>query len=756
MPTADPTTVATSREQSIWPGPRVPKSWAHWRGPEQTGVSREKHLPSTWKINGDNQVWTAAIGARSTPVVMDGRLYLINNAGENADGSRSPTEQERVMCLDANTGKVLWEHRFPLFHTDIPSNRVGWANLAGDPETGYVYAHGVQGLLLCLDRNGKVVWSYSLTEDFGRISGYGGRVHTPFIDEDLVILSFLSSGWGDQSRGGHRYAAFDKRSGAVVWWSEPGGQPLDTTYSVPVVAVINGQRLLITGNADGGVYALQVRTGRKVWGCSLSKRGINVSPVVDGKFVYVGHSEENVYPTDPAVPLMGSVVCIDATGTGDVTKTHVKWKHDGIDFGYASPLVKDGRLYCVDNSANLHCLATDDGSPIWTHSLGTVGKGSPVWADGKIYVTEVNGRMLILEPGDRDCKDLDVKQVESAVPGTKLEVHASPVVANGRVYFVTREAIYCLGLKDASPPADPISTPLAEASPAENTSPALVQIVPADVQLLPGEQCTFHVRLFDAAGRRLADAPAKWSGKGVKGAVAASKSETAATLTLAADGGAQGGAVSAQVGDVVGTARIRVNARLPLMEDFEKIEAGKVPVSWIGAAGKCQVVPLDGSNVLKKLGDNARFQRIDVFLGAAAMNGYTIEADVRGTLVKRQLPDMGVTNQRYTLELLGSKQRLAITTWRPMPRLQQVVPFAWKKDTWYRLKLRVDVDGDKGMVRGKVWPRDSEEPAAWTIELQDPLPCTNGSPGLYGYASNIAATPGSEMFFDNVHIHTNE
>ena len=66
------------------------------------------------------------------------------------------------------------------------------------------------------------------------------------------------------------------------------------TQSVPIVAVVNGQRLIIDGNADGHIYALQARTGAKVWQFQLSKRGINVSPVIDGTTVFVAHSEENI------------------------------------------------------------------------------------------------------------------------------------------------------------------------------------------------------------------------------------------------------------------------------------------------------------------------------------------------------------------------------------------------------------------------------------------------------------------------------
>src|SRR5262249_29335029 len=158
--------------------------------------------------------------------------------------------------------------------------------LAGDPKTGNIYAHGTQGMLYCFDKDLKVLWSRSLSEEYGRITGYGGRVTSPTVGEDLVIVGMLHSSWGGQGQGGCRWIAMNKLTGEVVWWSEPGGQPKDTYYSVPVIATIGGQRLLISGGADGGVHAMQVRTGKPVWGHVFGTGAINCSPVVDGSLVY--------------------------------------------------------------------------------------------------------------------------------------------------------------------------------------------------------------------------------------------------------------------------------------------------------------------------------------------------------------------------------------------------------------------------------------------------------------------------------------
>jgi len=165
--------------------------WPSWRGPSQNGVSSESDLITEWSTEGDNLIWHANFIGRSTPIVLNGRVFVIGRRGEGIG------QEGIVAAFDAENGEKIWEHAYNIFHTTIPFNRVGWASLTGDPETGYIYAHGVGGLFLCFDRDGEVVWSRSLTEEFGRISGYGGRVHTPVVDEDLVMMLAIDAGAED-------------------------------------------------------------------------------------------------------------------------------------------------------------------------------------------------------------------------------------------------------------------------------------------------------------------------------------------------------------------------------------------------------------------------------------------------------------------------------------------------------------------------------------------------------------------------------
>ncbi len=740
--------------------PTPAADWLHWRGPNQNGVAFDTGLPDKWSPEGQNLIWKKPFGGRSTPLVSKGRVYIINGAGEGI------TEQERVMCFDAKSGEVLWEHKFNIFLCDIVTNRVGWANIAADPETGNIYAHGVQGLFFCFSPEGKVLWSKSLTEEFGRITGYGGRVTSPIVDEDVVIMNFLNSSWGEHGRGGHRFLAMDKKTGEIRWWSEPGGQPLDTIYSVPVIATIGGQRLLICGTADGGVTAIKARTGQPVWHYVFNKRGTNVSPVVAGNRVYASHSEENLDTN-----IQGAVVCLDGSKVTN-GQPEVVWKRNGIMAGYASPIIHEGRLYVPDNSATLYCLHADTGDELWKYKYGTVAKGSPVWCDGKIFVGEVSAKFHILQPSDSGCKRLSAVDF-TRTGGTVVEINGSPAISDGKLFFCTQDETFCIGTKEGKRPV-PTFFPAPDADP--NRKPAHLQIVPADVVLPPGGSAVFKVRTYDEEGNFLKDAPAEeWSlplGQPPATAPPGTKPTPALQGKIDKNGKlelanvpAQAGVVEAKLGGLTAKARVRVAPLLPINQDFEKIPEGAVPGGWVNVGGKFIIETKDGGKVLKKLANNPNplLARANAYITMPTAKDYTIEADLMGTERRRYMPNMGVVNCRYTLWFDGSYQRLCLSCWEANHRLEKKIDYKWRRDVWYRFKLFVTVEGDKAICKGKVWPRDEKEPEAWTIEIEDPIPNSEGSAALYGYAYGIPpdletarAKPGAEIFYDNVKVRPNK
>lgn len=735
--------------------------WPSWRGPEQTGMTREKAPVQTWSESGENLLWKSDIGGRTTPIIMNGRLYTIAPTGEE------DCLQEQVVCLDAENGKTIWRHKFNVYHTDIVENRVGWTAPVGDPETGNVYVHGTGGDLIAFDRDGKILWERSLAEEFGRYSGYGGRLHTPIVDEDKVIISivYILSQWGTgPAKAGHRYYAFDKRTGEVLWASQPGGRPHDTTYATPVVAVINGKRMLIAPNADGNVYGMLARTGEKIWTFQLSKRGLNTSPVVEGNYVYVSHSEENLDGTE-----MGRLVCIDASKTGDITQSGEVWRYEGLGVGYASPAVANGRVYAAVNSAKLFSLDAKTGKEKWVHNLGTVMRGSPtVTSDGVIYVGELNGRFHTLRDKGDSCESLVMTQFTHP-EDLVVEIFGSPAVANGRVYFMTRYGTYALGPKEK--PAD-VKVPI-PSSPAEKKlasdevfsgSPRL-HVVPAEIVLNPGGEQKFKLLAFDDHGRRIADfrfdgagADGPWSVEGVKGTISGD-----GTFRAAGANEYSAGVVRAKLGGAEGVARVRVAPSLPIDESFDKMALGKEPPGWTGLDTSGKIVEKDGQIVFQKFAESpsAPYARMRAMAGLPIPIGYTVQADLLG-LPKEEsrsevLSDMGLINCRYKMILLGHEKQLRLVAWAPMPRLQKDVAFDWKPGVWYRAKMRVERDGDKAVILGKVWPRDEEEPKEWTARMTDPCPSLEGNPGLYAYTKGT--TPkrhGAPSFFDNFQVIRND
>jgi len=302
---------------------------------------------------------TTSVGA-VRPIVMNGKLYTILRAEPD-----TPREGERVVCVDAATGKTIWENRFNVWLSDVPAERVGWSSVAGDPETGYVYALGVCGFFQCLNGDtGERIWSIPLHEQFGLLSTYGGRTNFPIICDDLVITSAVIIGWGDMAKPAHRFIGFDKKTGETVWYNGTTLLPEDTTYSAPSLAVLNGQKAMVFGSGDGKVWAFQPRTGLPIWRYDFSLRGLNVSPVIFGETVYTGHGEENLGGSTT----MGAVAAINGASQGDVTKSGELWKVEELMIGKSSPLVIGDQIFCFDDRAKIHVLNAKTGELIGARS----------------------------------------------------------------------------------------------------------------------------------------------------------------------------------------------------------------------------------------------------------------------------------------------------------------------------------------------------------------------------------------------------
>jgi len=712
--------------------------WPESRGPHRNGTSDEKGLVEKWALNGQNFLWRAPYGGRSAPVVMGNRVYVQNPTGVGA------AMQERVMALDADTGKPVWEYKFNVFQSDVPPHRVGWASPAADPETGNIYILGVGATVIALNKDGKLIWDRSVGEEFAAFTTHGGRTTSPLVDGDLVIVSAAISSWGSTAARQHRFLALDKKTGDIIWISSPGGRPYDTNYSAPVIATINGTRLLISGSGDGAVYAIKAQTGEKVWSFMATKRAINTSVAVSGNTVIISHGDENLDVNE-----LGLIAAIDGSQKGEI-KTKV-WSHTGDQFGFSSPVIDGTRVYQMDNTGRLKAYDVAKGTLLWTHTVGVAQKAPLVLADGKLYLGTENGKIFIVRPSATGAEILSEVELPASTDenagqsaGVPEPVFGGVAISRGRVYFVSTGGTYAIGPKAAK-----AQTEFAVNEPAVKSegAPAWLQVSPTEIVVKPGQAAKLRVRSFDAQGRFLKDETgATWTLAGLKGTVGADG-------TFTPDGATpeQAGTIKATLGAVSGEARARVVRQMPWTETFDSMEDGKVPPGWIivGTA-KTAVGMVDGQKALVKQPDETIFKRYRGFVGPVELSNYTVEADVRGATRRRQMPALGVTAQRYSFTIYGNDQVMKIEPWGPETTRSVTVPFEWKADTWIHLKLRVENMPDGSVrARGKAWPTGQPEPANWMIEKIDRIGNKKGAPGFF-----IDADYGAAI--DNIKVTANQ
>lgn len=822
--------------------------WPYWRGPQMNGNSTETGLPDTWDPaggEGSNLLWSRKdLGSRSTPIVMNGRLYIICR-----DKPYTQDEGEKLVCADAATGQTIWEQRWNAYLTEVPDTRLAWSAVVGDPETGNVYALGICGLFQAFKGDtGEILWSHSMHEEYGLLSTYGGRTNFPIVFEDNVIVSAVVIGWGEQAKPTHRYIAFDKYNGQPVWFEGTKPFPEDTTYSAPVFGNFDGQPTLVFAAGDGGVYGFQPRTGKKLWSYQLSERGVNTSPTIYKDFVYCGHSEENIGSTE-----MGGLVCLNGKDGKEV------WKKLERFVGKSPPIFADDLMIAIEDGGKLMIMDPATGKEYHSRKVDTVMRASPLYADGKLYVLTANGRWWIYQiksEGTGEDRKVTLEEIHKLRLNGE-EGHGSPIASHGRVYITTTEGLYCIAKPDTQPMGGALPEMPAESPRADDQTPALVQVVPVEGLLYPGDKQPLGVRLYNAKGQWIRNAEPSEVTFSVAGAgtidAAGVYSTDAAQRTVEA------GLITAKVGELTGAARMRVIPNLPWSFDFND---GAVPLPWVGIryrhvpldfdlyskltaadpqAGQLYIYlqsefvnfapqrtfddttaqtrwtellrflnlldegkrpktveeaqarldaslqklvdekvlkefkwstwdrtdsggaivkepkldvavgerKIDGNGIMCKIQTIPKGTRSQGWIGHTEFKNYTVQADVYTPGKNGKMPDIGLINQRYTLDLQGASQQLQIRSWQAMLYYSQSVPVKWDMNTWYTLKFESSIDGKNAVLKGKVWKKGDAEPAEWTVTATDPIGNLQGSPGFFGSAKD------AEIFYDNVTVTPN-
>ncbi len=709
----------------------IAEDWPHWRGPHNNGSSTETGLPDKWSPKGENLLWRKdEFASRSSPVVMNDRVYLVCRAFPESE-----KEGEKTVCVDAKTGDLIWESIHNIYLSDAPAERVGWSSVVADPASDTVYVLGLGCVFQCLDgKTGKVIWEHSMSEEYGMLSTYGGRTNFPVVFEDLVIISGVMTGWGETAVPAHRFVAFDKKTGVAQWFKSTKLRPEDTTYSTPVFTTFKGQAAMVVGAGDGAFYAIQPRTGKTIWKYQASTRGLNTSALVDENgIVYCGHAEQNANDTTT----LGAILAFDGNVEGDITEDKLLWKIPKRAVGRNCAAKLGDRIYYIEDGATLVIVEAKTGKLVGQKKLGRIMFGSPLVADGKLYVAENTGRFYVLKPSD---KGVDV--VSEARLGQGEEVFGSPVVSNGRIFLPSIEALYCIGKPDAAATKATKSKLAEETAAASDKKIAQIMLTPVELMLASGQKTTLQVRGYNKIGQFVqivkdASITAEGGGTVGKDGVYTASSTGIAAVVL-----------TAKSGEMTATARIRVVPQLPWKFDFSD---DKVPPVWIGADYRHKPAPLDGEKGLVKISTIPKGTRSQSWMGWTNLHDYTIQADFKATEKNGRLPDLGLINQRYTMDLQGS-QRLQIRSWvaRLELRFAKTIDMQWVADTWYTMKFQSETKDGKVTLRGKVWKRGEAEPKEWQIEGTDATPNLMGSPGLFGNATD------AEFYIDNVQVMPNK
>jgi outer membrane protein assembly factor BamB len=722
--------------------------WLSWRGPDQYGSSPAKvSLPDSLDLEGKQHRWTYPVRGAGTPVAADGRIYAFGFYGETG------VVEETLLCLDAETGKKIWEYRFADFISDIVYNRYAVGAPAVDPETGNVYVKSTNGLLMGFTRDGDLLWERSMMEEFGMLTFPNGRTGAPVVDGDLVIIHCITANWSTNGPARNRFYGFDKRTGELAWFSTPGVGPIDSSFSTPVFADLGDQRVFYAGTGCGNVVCVNSRTGEAVWRFQLATGGVNSGVVLIGKDGLIAvHGKENV----------------DTTAKGRLVRLKIPseylenlplvlgpesevWRNDEHVAFTSSPTLVGNRLYTTIATGSLLAVDTNTGKTVWSEKLAPDQlHASPAYADGKLYVPMLDGVTHVLKDRGDTAEIISSEEMGANCMG-------APAFYNNRVYVFTKQGLHCFGDVRLRKVKYPNPASKAKVGPISQ-----IQLVPAEFVLSPNDEQAFKVYGLDARGRRVKmvtdDATfAKWNAP-----TAPRPSEVDATiggnvLSTREHAKISTGNIQASWNGLTSVSRGRVVSGDGSVEDFESmplplkdrdgVAVSPPPGTWLSAGPKWHVLEKDGGKVAAYRLENLLWQRSMNFIGKSDMKSYTLEADVMTDGTRRVMSTVGVVNQRYLITLSGNQRLLEVSS--NHERVKESVPFSVKPNTWYRLKTRVDTNDDgSGVVRAKAWPKGTDEPEAWTIESKQKKVHLHGAPGVFAFAPQSL----KRVFIDNISI----
>lgn len=390
------------------------ENWPEFRGPTGQGISTASGVPTRWSAT-ENIAWKQAVPGTgwSSPVLVDGRIYLTSAVEQSAPSGISL----RALCLDAATGRILWDVetiRPAAEDAKVMHQKNSLASPTAIVHGDRIYVHYGHMGTAALDLAGTVLWRQTDLK-YNPTHGNGS---SPAVVGDLLVFS--CDGAADPF-----LVALDRATGQPRWKvPRQGSKAQSFSFSTPLLIEVAGAQQIISPTS-GYVGAYNPSDGQEIWRVTYGD-GFSVipRPVFAHGLLYVcsGYTRANVLAIDPA----------DARG--DATATHVRWTNSRSVPFTPSVLVAGDELYFVSDNGVATCLDARTGTQNWTERLGGAFSASPVLAGGHIYFLSEEGVTSIVKVG---------KSYELVATNELGErALASPAPADGALFLRTQSHLW--------------------------------------------------------------------------------------------------------------------------------------------------------------------------------------------------------------------------------------------------------------------------------------------------------------------------
>jgi outer membrane protein assembly factor BamB len=396
-------------------------NWPQWRGPNLNGVSNEKNLPLKWSTE-DNIAWKLAMPSwsGSTPIIWSDRIFLNVADGENLF----------LWCVDKLKGEVLWKQSLGGGNVKMRKQNMSSPSPVTDGKSVYVMTG--TGILKGFDFSGKELWSRDIQKDYGRFGLNWGYASSPLLFEDSLYVQVLH---GMKTDDPSYVMRIDKHTGKTVWKVDrPTNAIRESPDSYTTPALLRyGKTAEIVITGGDCVTGHDPATGKELWRANGLNPDNNPSyRIIASPIVF----DDIIYAPTRVRPLLA----LKAGGRGDVTTSHLLWSTmNGPDV--PTPVTDGKYFYVVNDRGIVWCLDARTGAEVYGQQRikPATYSGSPVLADGRIYVTNEDGLTTVIAAGPKF-------EVLAENPLNDYCL-SSPAISDGQIFIRTAQNLYCIGKK---------------------------------------------------------------------------------------------------------------------------------------------------------------------------------------------------------------------------------------------------------------------------------------------------------------------